>query len=118
MLVSGSQFLDIGFLTHISDPDDYAIELLQFTFEGKPMNYEKQPAQPLLQQPVFGLITLRVSNIEQSLKYACTHTCISRLLKGVCATPLPVFANIYSKSFSASIVFLTFCSSFVMLCRL
>ena len=68
LVASGSQFFDIGFLTHISDPDDYAIELLQFTFEGKPMHYEKQSSHPLLQQPVFGLITLRVTDIEQSLK--------------------------------------------------
>ena len=60
--------MDIGFLSHISDPDNYTIELLQFTFEGTKKNFKMKDSHPLKQLPVFGLITLRVSNIEASLK--------------------------------------------------
>merc|ERR1719265_1795642 len=61
----GSQFLDVGFLTHMRDPAGYTIELLQDSFE---CNFCPQPRvdRPLAcRHPKVGQVTLRVADIER-----------------------------------------------------
>lgn len=65
----GSQFLDVGFLTHLADPAGNSIELLQDTFES---NFKPTPlaAAPLAcEVPKVGQLTLKVSDIEKSLAF-------------------------------------------------
>ena len=57
------QFRDVGYLTHIADPEGFIIELLQHGFEGdKP----DAPVDDTLLGggPCLNLITMRTSNIE------------------------------------------------------
>lgn len=66
----GSQFLDVGFLTHLKDPVGYTIELLQDTFEKNFHPPTKVVPKPLACEcPKVGQVTLRVSDIEQSLAF-------------------------------------------------
>ena len=44
-----AQFLDIGFLCHLADPDGFGIELLQHTFEK---NFVKNPTLPHEDKPI------------------------------------------------------------------
>ncbi len=60
-------FENIGFMSHLEDPEGFKIELLQQTFEGRP----KQLGY-LLSSEVFtgiGQITLRTSDIEKALGF-------------------------------------------------
>ncbi len=63
------QFEDIGYLCHLTDPEEFQIELLQHTFE-----YEKKTKQGNEQHPLgggarLGQITLRTDNIYSELDY-------------------------------------------------
>ena len=58
-----------GFFTHLNDPLGFKIELLQFTFEGSLVPYSVTDAHPLRQQPVLGMISLRVKDIEATLRF-------------------------------------------------
>ena len=67
------QFLNIGYMCHLSDPFGYSIELLQHDFQR---NFCFERIQAYLQENValgqqvhIGQITLRVSNIEKSLAF-------------------------------------------------
>ena len=67
------QFLDIGYMCHLNDPFGYSIELLQHDFQSN-FNSERveaslQPNLALGQRAHIGQITLRVSNIEKSLRF-------------------------------------------------
>ncbi len=76
------QFLDIGYLCHLSDPDGFGIELLAHRFKAgaeavpaarsvsSTADLPQTPAQ-LRQRcvPVIGQITLRVRDIERSLAF-------------------------------------------------
>lgn len=67
------QFRDIGYMCHLKDPFGYSIELLQHDFQSN-FSSERtksslQPNLALGQQTHLGQITLRVSNIEKSLKF-------------------------------------------------
>lgn len=66
---TGAQFLDVGYLTHMSDPAGYCIELLQDTFQSNFI-----PAPPAIQplaclHPKVGQVTLRVADINRSLEF-------------------------------------------------
>lgn len=56
------QFLDIGYMAHLSDPEGFVIELLQHDFEGNRPENAAHPAQPFAQARV-GQITLRTGDI-------------------------------------------------------
>lgn len=63
-----SQFKDIGFMCHLTDPNGFTIELLQHKFEK---NFVKKVADDSLalgQSAVIGQITTRSSNIQEALK--------------------------------------------------
>lgn len=66
----GKQFLDVGFLTHVSDPAGYSVELLQTTFEH---NEDRRKAllavRPVTRPLCVGQITLRVTNVDSSLAF-------------------------------------------------
>ncbi len=65
------QFRDIGYMTHLSDPDGLSIELLQHGFEGR-----EKPApdgHPIGAQATIAHITLRVSDIDKAQRYLADH---------------------------------------------
>lgn len=66
-----SQFLDIGYLSHLKDPDGNLIELLQKDFEKdhEADQVEEVPAQPLGQWFTFAHISLRVKALQPSLAF-------------------------------------------------
>jgi len=68
---TGGQFVDVGFLTSLRDPQGYGIELLQETFEDnfKPMRGEK--VAPLKQpyHPAVGQITIRCTDAEKTCHF-------------------------------------------------
>ena len=64
-----SQFLDIGYLCHTSDCEGRAIELLQHTFAANFIKPVEEPGKVLGQDALIGQITLRCSDISQSLKF-------------------------------------------------
>lgn len=61
-VTSPKQFLQIGYLCHLNDPDGFRIELLQRTFES---TAEKS----VMPSPTLGHITLRVSDAEKSIDF-------------------------------------------------
>lgn len=73
----GSQFLDIGFLTHLADPAGFCIELLQTTFEASSAQRARRladraasaAATSRLGQFVIGQITTRITEPTQSLDF-------------------------------------------------
>ena len=56
------QFLDIGYMCHLDDPDGFVIELLQHDFEGNRPEQAADPADPFAQARI-GQITLRTGDI-------------------------------------------------------
>ena len=63
------QFLDIGYLCHLSDPDGYVIELLQHRFAENHVPIDPDPEFPLGQSATLGQVTLRVRDIDASLAF-------------------------------------------------
>lgn len=67
------QFRDIGYLCHLSDPFGYSIELLQRDFQSnfcsERIKSFLNPTFALRQQTHVGQITLRVSDIKESLRF-------------------------------------------------
>lgn len=63
------QFRDIGFLCHLRDPDGYVIELLQHTFHPRVPGLTPDAARPLGQPAALGQLTLRVTDIDASLRF-------------------------------------------------
>lgn len=61
------QFLDIGYLCHLTDPDGFQIELLQHTFEGQPRTVPGNPDLPMGGGAQIGQITLRVADLDDAL---------------------------------------------------
>ena len=61
------QFLDIGYMCHLTDPEGFQIELLQHTFEGQPRTLPGNPDLPLGGGAQIGQITLRVVNLDDAL---------------------------------------------------
>lgn len=65
-----SQFVDIGYLSHLQDPDGYTIELLQTTFKDQTkVSVTTHPQHPLKQQTQFAHISLRVKDIQAALSF-------------------------------------------------
>lgn len=56
------QFLDIGYMAHLSDPEGFVIELLQHDFEGNRPENAGDPAAPFVHARI-GQITLRTGDI-------------------------------------------------------
>merc|ERR1711963_542666 len=59
-----NQFMEVGYLCHLTDPNGFTIELLQHTFKK---NFVKQPADTNLalgQPAVIGQITTRCQDIQ------------------------------------------------------
>ncbi|NOD33018.1 MULTISPECIES: VOC family protein [unclassified Ruegeria] len=57
-----NQFLDIGYMCHLTDPEGFVIELLQQDFEGNRPPYAADPDAPFAQARI-GQITLRTGDI-------------------------------------------------------
>ena len=62
------QFLDIGYMCHLKDPEGFQIELLQHTFSGQDRTHEGDPDLTLGGGGQIGQITLRVSDIHGALE--------------------------------------------------
>lgn len=66
----GKQFLDVGFLTHVSDPAGLCVELLQTSFENNENRRNTLlAARPIVRPLSIGQITLRVTNVDLSLAF-------------------------------------------------
>jgi len=65
----GSQFLEIGFLTHLCDPEGFGIELLQHDFAKNFVKKTPSSSSPLGFPATLGQITLRISDAEASLRF-------------------------------------------------
>ncbi len=63
------QFLDIGYMCHLTDPEGFQIELLQHTFEGQPPTLPGNPDLPLGGGAQIGQITLRVVDLDDALAF-------------------------------------------------
>lgn len=63
------QFQEIARMCHLADPEGYIIELLQHSFEGKPLTTKGDPSLPLGGGAQIGLITLRTDNIDRDMKH-------------------------------------------------
>jgi len=61
------QFLDIGYMAHLSDPEGFAIELLQWEFEDNRPDDAGDPAQSLGGQARIGQITLRTGDMAAEM---------------------------------------------------
>lgn len=62
------QFLDIGYMCHLKDPEGFQIELLQHTFAGQGRTHEGDPGLPLGGGGRIGQVTLRTSDIRAALE--------------------------------------------------
>ena len=70
------QFRDIGYLTHIADPNGFAIELLQQGFEGRedPVpDVHQSGGHPIAARATLAHITLRVTDIEAAQDFFGTN---------------------------------------------
>jgi len=63
-----AQFLDVGYLCHLTDPNGFTIELLQHKFEQNFQKIDVDDSFALGQPAVIGQITTRSTNIEKSLE--------------------------------------------------
>ncbi len=61
------QFLDIGYMCHLTDPEGFHIELLQHTFEGQQPTSPGKPELPLGGGAQIGQITLRITDLDAAL---------------------------------------------------
>ncbi len=77
------QFLDIGYLCHLKDPDGYSIELLQHLFAENHQPCPPQPHYKLGSVPTFGQITLRVKDPDKSLKFYASGLGMSLLSRQI-----------------------------------
>jgi len=68
-VADGSQFRDIGFLTHLADPEGFGIELLQHDFKSNFRRGTPSADLPLGFPATLGQITLRISDAEASLRF-------------------------------------------------
>lgn len=66
---AAKQFLDVGYMCHLNDPDGYCIELLQYDFAARHKPVLADPAYKLACAPTLGQITLRISEPESSLHF-------------------------------------------------
>lgn len=73
------QFLDVGYLCHLHDPNGFPIELLQQGFEGNHSTVESQGAHPVAAQATLAHVTLRVSDLP-ALQALCERQLKMRLM--------------------------------------
>ena len=66
---TAAQFLDIGYLCHLADPDGYSIELLQHDFEENHESQKRQSQFALGTPATLGQVTLRITDPEKSLAF-------------------------------------------------
>ena len=64
-----SQFDDIGYLAHITDPENHQIEFIQKTFKQNTVKTLPNSNYPLLENPELGLITIRTKDPIKSIKF-------------------------------------------------
>lgn len=64
-----TQFLDVGYLCHLADPDGHEIELLQHHFEENHRPRAIETNHPLGTLAILGQITLRVSDTTWALGF-------------------------------------------------
>ena len=63
-----SQFLEVGYLCHLTDPAGFTIELLQHTFQKNFVKPAPDDSLALGQTASIGNITTRSTNIDKSLE--------------------------------------------------
>jgi len=63
-----NQFMEIGYLCHLADPNGFTIELLQHKFQKNFVKKSPDSSLTLGQPAVIGQITTRAKDIEASLK--------------------------------------------------
>ncbi len=61
------QFRDIGYLSHLDDPEGHAIEFIQHTFDGDTKTAQGDQEHPLGGGAQIGLITLRTADIDRDM---------------------------------------------------
>ena len=61
------QFRDIAYMSHLADPEGHVIELIQHSFQGKPLTGAGDNQLALGGGAEIGLITLRTDDIEVDL---------------------------------------------------
>ena len=61
------QFENIGYMSHMTDPEEFQIELLQHTFAGQAKTVQADPDAPFSEAEI-GQVTLRTTNLERDLK--------------------------------------------------
>jgi predicted enzyme related to lactoylglutathione lyase len=66
------QFLDIGYMAHLTDPEGFMIELLQHDFEGRRPQDAGNPNMPLGGGAHVGQIPLRTGEVEAELQRFAT----------------------------------------------
>lgn len=66
---AAKQFLEVGYLCHLNDPDGYCVELLQHDFAQNHKAVAVDPAYRLGAAPTLGQITLRIGDPESSLGF-------------------------------------------------
>lgn len=64
-----AQFLDVGYLCHLSDPDGHEIELLQHDFEDEHRRALPDERYALGSRPFLGQITLRTADPDATLAF-------------------------------------------------
>ena len=73
------QFLDVGYLCHLRDPNGFSIELLQQGFEGNHTAVETGGEHPIAVQATLAHVTLRVTNLP-AIQSLCEQTLDMRLM--------------------------------------
>ena len=63
------QFLDVGYLCHLNDPDGYSIELLHHRFKPHQQTHPALSASKSKSQPALGQITLRIKDSGPTLQF-------------------------------------------------
>ena len=61
------QFEDIGYMSHMMDPEEFQIEFLRHTFAGQAKTAQADPEAPFSEAAI-GRFTLRTTNLERDLK--------------------------------------------------
>ena len=64
-----SQFGDIGYMCHLSDPEGFVVELLQHHFQDNQNKVAGDPKQTLGGGARIGQITLRTNDLDQALGF-------------------------------------------------
>lgn len=73
------QFLDVGYLCHLQDPNGLPIELLQQGFEGNHASVASSGAHPIAAQATLAHVTLRATDIA-AVSVLCEQQLNMRLM--------------------------------------